>query len=85
MRNMTSTETDVLIFDCVKYLKNIILNMDKSKNMSTEIKSDITKNVKELKSVVKSLKNIIKNQQNELLLQYQQNEKRFIDMNEKII
>jgi hypothetical protein len=82
---MASTETDVLIFDCEKFLKNIILNMDKSKNMSTKIKSDITKNVKELKSVVKSLKNIIKNQQNELLLQCQQNEKRFIDMNEKII
>jgi hypothetical protein len=53
--------------------------------MSTEIKTDITKNVKKLKSVVKGLKNIIKNQQNELLLQCQQNEKRFIDMNEKVI
>jgi hypothetical protein len=51
--------------------------------MSTELKN-ITKNVKDIKSVVKCLKNVFKSQKNEILLSTQQNEKRYIDMNESI-
>jgi len=81
---MASSESDVLFSECDTFLKNIILDLDKSKNMSTELKNNITKNVKDIKSVVKCLKNMFKSQKNEILLSTQQNEKRYIDMHENI-
>jgi hypothetical protein len=80
---MASNESDVLINECEKFLKNIIFNLDKSKNMSTELKNDITKNVKDIKSVLKKLNNVIKIQQNVNIDQHRDNEQRLIALKRK--